>query len=78
MRENPTKLETEEKIARLMLEIWAAYREYNPEGKRLSMSLIFDENRRTRLGLGRLACGANNTYWDEDKGAPIDMYEFID
>ena len=77
MRRNQRSLRPRRKIARLMLEIWAAYREYNPEGKRLSMSLIFDE-KKNRIGLDAWLCGANNTYWDEDKGAPIDMYEFID
>ena len=56
------RIECEKKIIQKMREIMDIYHAYNPDGKRLSMSIVNDH------------FSVNNIYWEEDADHQIDAW----
>lgn len=76
MDKKMTRRDIEEKVLTLMMEIWTAYQEYNPDGKYLTMNLSAENLSGEML----LYCHANNAYWSDDGevGKPLDFTKFIE
>lgn len=56
------RIECEKAIIQKMREIMDIYHEYNPDGKRLSMTIVNDH------------FSVNNIYWEEDADHQIDAW----
>lgn len=58
-----TRKECERKLAAQIQELWKTYREYNPDGKYLSVACIGDDYR-----------DCNNQYFSDDEDKPINFH----
>lgn len=61
--------ECQKQIRDLMIQIRDVYKEYNPDGKYLSMFINGDDLEDLMV---------NNTYWNDDADRPLDMYYEIE
>lgn len=63
--------ECEKAIYQKLQEIVEIYNEYNPKGKYISLSSIYDEND------GGRSFSFNNQYWDEDADMGIQFFRMV-
>ena len=60
------RTECEAKLEALLREAWEVYKQYNPEGEYLTMS----------VSKGRLS--ANNAYWAEDAEKKVSIFGYVE